>query len=169
MTDTTWKCWRDPSHRTATDLLFGWPRCAECPAAPQYWERKPSPELTLLVFVPADETGAIPGQRSIAKGSAIVGVRLAEEGVRETYDSLYKISYEGNIHTPLASLEQDKERRFADALVHAADRLVTDYPSAAVTATEIENLLIVGTYNPTTRHIEILDEQHLGEWLEGTP
>lgn len=156
-----WTCWRDRSHRVATDLLFGWPRCAECPAAPQYWERKPDPSLTLLVFVPADSTGKIPRQMTIAKGSAIVGIRLEH--------NLYKISFEGNIHNPLANLELDKQGRFESALIHAADRLVTDYPSVAVTSAAGDDLMAVGTYNPTTKELAILDEEHLNEWLEGTP
>ena len=153
-----WKCWRDPSHRTDRDLLFGWPRCMECPAAPQYWERKPNPNLVLLIFVPADDEGAIYGQRHIAKGSAIVGIRLG--------DNLYKISYEGFIHTPQASLESNPKMRFEAALLHAADRLVTEYPSISVTSVHGDELFPVGLYNPTTKHIEILDEEHLNEWLE---
>ena len=82
---------------------------------------------TLIVYVPRPGT---PPAQAIAPGSAIVGQPVDDQQVQ--------CYYEGAVH--------GQEMSFDDKLMHAADRLVTHYPTCACGVFYREDLFEVGTF-----------------------
>lgn len=169
MTKTdTFVCWRDAGHKTET-TRWGWNRCAECGAGPQYYERKADPSIVLSIVVPSGTNEAKKLRAVIARGSAIVAYSMAKplEGV-DTH-----LSYEGFIHRDNKGLTARELWRMG--LLHAADRMVTEYPSAAKRLAHSDDLAVVGTYTPSALNadpmrdpIDITDEETLARWLQET-
>lgn len=150
---TTFRCWRDPSHTRIETTRFGWPQCAVCRAAPAYHER-PSylpDDLLLDVLVPT----RVGPYQTIDEGSAVVGVPLDENRVLAYY--------EGWIHGQYAELS--KRERWEHGVLHAAGRMVTNYPTVATAHLDAWDVTKVGTYNPKTRELVVTDEDVLRAWL----
>lgn len=153
---TIWTCWRYPSHETTTDPMFGWPRCAECSAGPPYYERTAPADLRLDVVVPK-------GGR-IKKGSAVVAA-LDPEAPRR-----YLIYFEGWLHGADQYAHLDRRGQYEAGLLHAAERMVTRYPTSAKAEVSTGDMLKIGTYTPVTRWFDVLDEDTLDRWLiESSP
>ena len=154
MTATTdWSCPR--GHDRAVTTVWGWPICGECGMAPAYherWDRR-SPNVLVEVVVPLD------AQLGITPGSAIVTSHLtrAAQGGRQLH------YFEGRVHSGgIATPEQ-----FLDAATHAAERMVTQYPTVAFGLHLTDSFLTVGTLNCSPggqSSLDIVDEIHLEEW-----
>lgn len=101
-------------------------------------------DLTLYVPAPASHLNHV-----IDRGSAIVG---------EPADpAVIVICYEGNRYGAM--------RDFAEMILHAADRLVTGYPTAARAWVAPSALVPVGTVDRSTRTVvEITNEPALRTW-----
>lgn len=160
MSDQDWTCWRDLSHRPVTkNPLFGWPQCSICRAAPAYHERsRYLPDgFRLNVYVPADgRSTAI-----IAPGSAVVGL-ITGVGPEGGWVSVY---YEGWLNGPMQYGDRDARGLWEAGLLHAADRMVTDYPTIAQARLPLKTLRKVGTYNPKTHEVTVNDEEALTAWV----
>lgn len=159
---TDFVCWRNPSHAIGVHPVLGWPECSVCRAAPPYWERgQYLPEtFELGIYVP-DGTGYIAG------GSAVVGYPI-ERPMDETTPPYYEVLvyYEGWIHGACQYEGLDARGRWEAGLLHAADRLVTAYPTAAMATLPAPRLKRVGSYDPKhKRIIEITDNEALEAWL----
>ena len=157
-TTTTWTCWRDPAHTSILTHPLGWPQCAECGAAPAYHERgQYLPErFTLTVYVPVDEN-----TYGIKERSGIVGVStLPESGL----DNVLAY-YEGWANGAMQYADRDTRGQWEAGLLHAADRMVTAYPTISRIVLSSNCLKAIGTYNPWTREVLVEDEAALAEWL----
>lgn len=150
----TWACWREATH-PVTNTLWGWPQCARCGAAPQYHERGRYlyEDLTLTIFVPNGETPAVLG---LEPRTALVGI------VDETHVDVY---YEGWKHGAAQYEGRDARGKWEAGVQHAADRMVTAYPTSARAFMGTTHLTPVGTYRPSTDTIEVFDEEALESWL----
>lgn len=153
---TPWVCWRDPRHVDVMITRFGWPQCRVCAAAPAYHERGKwmSSDLTVPVFVPAPEA---PMRHVVAPGSAVVGCSAG---------GFAEVTYEGWVYGAHQYAHLDTRGRYEAAVLHAADRLVTDYPTRARMVVAEDELVHVGDYNPTTRVLDVTDQDALTHWLE---
>lgn len=107
----------------------------------------------LTVYVPRPGTYA--AQR-IAKGSGIVGVPAGDEVL---------IHYEGNLYGA------QNIRTFEDKLLHAADRLLTNYPTSAKMQVPETDLEAVGTYDLPTRTFLTapLRDRIVADWTDPRP
>lgn len=156
---TEFVCWRDASHKVGEHPIWGWPKCTVCDAAPPYYERRARVNLFLDIVVVTDDR--IKGM--IAPGSGVVA--------RQINDGRAMLSYEGFIHgggqglTPL--------ERYRLGLLHAADRLVTDYPTIATLLAPLGSFEVIGLYDPNALHqtpkqdpISISDQAALDAWLQ---
>lgn len=154
-------CWRDPSHEVEFHPIWGWPRCKDCRAAPPYHQRQPRVNLYLDIVVPNPSTrGGAFLASTIAPHSAIVARRFA--GAGDVYNTL--VSYEGwTLGGPegLSSRE-----RWNLGLLHAADRMITEYPTVAQATCKHDDVLTIGLYDPALNDINIDDEDTLAKWLE---
>lgn len=154
-----WKCWRDPSHPVEPHPIFGWPQCQIDSAAPQYYERgeylPTGFELTL--FVP---DGLL---MDVAPRSAIVGLTGAADGHDEGVSVIY---YEGWVSGGAQYAERGPHGLWEAGVYHAADRMVTAYPTRATSVVPTRRLWPVGTYDPRAHTITITDPAALNAWLE---
>lgn len=152
---TTWTCWRDGSHETTTHPDFGWPRCKDCGAAPDYHER-PSyldERLELTLYIPKDT----PVRSMIADRAAIVGLPMGGRRVL--------VYLEGWVHGPAQYADRDARGLWEAGVEHAASRMVCQYPTSAMLSPKADDLTAIGTYNPTTRTATVTDEAALEGWL----
>ncbi len=152
-----WKCWRNREHPVAPHPHLGWPQCTVCGAAPQYHERGDylPADLELTIYVPVDDARMV--GNGIAPGSGIVGIPVG--------DDLVMICYEGWVHGAMQYADRDVNGRWEAGVQHAADRLVTAYPTVARAYVPPDRLRPIGTYNPTTNNIAVTDDAALGAWL----
>lgn len=150
---TTWTCWRDPHHTTET-TKFGWPQCSQCGAAPAYHERfNAIPDtFTLNVYVPTDPRSLA----MIARHSGVVGMPGEGDWI-DTY-------YEGWTLGQYTDLEP--RARWEHGILHATDRMVTNYPTIARAHLPHDTLTQVGTYAPKTKTLDITDPKALNTWLK---
>ena len=151
---TDWTCWRNPNHPVVRHPIYGWPQCQHCHAAPQYYERGEwlPADLTLRLYVP--RLTAL----GIAPGSGVVGLPVMSD--------LVNIYYEGWIHGQHRSDKWTRRGRWESGVFHAADRMVTAYPTVAHKMVRHVDVHQIGTYNPSTGAITITDETALTDWLE---
>lgn len=152
----SWPCWRDASHEVKPHPTFGWPQCTVCQAAPPYHERPNylPDDLSLDVFIPAG--GAALAQ--LALGTAVVGLSSRMDGYVETY-------YEGWIYGAAQYEGLSPRGKWEAGLEHAADRMVTAYPTSAMAHFPAHTLFKVGTYNPKTRQVTMTHTPALSTWL----
>lgn len=92
----------------------------------------------------------------IEPGSAIVG------GAQEAPTGFIAVDYEGNVYG------SEQLRRYADRAIHAADRHVTRYPTAARTWVRDEELVAIGWIDTEAGEV-VLDgpeaRHRLAAWL----
>ncbi len=153
-----WKCWRNREHPVAPHPQLGWPQCTVCGAAPQYHERAQylPAGMELTLYAPAFPEANL----GIAPGSAIVGVPLLDDGPQAVL-----VCYEGWVHGAMQYADRDAHGRWEAGVEHAADRLITAYPSVARKVLPIHALRPIGTYSPTTNSIAVTDDAALVAWL----
>jgi hypothetical protein len=153
---TEWTCWRDASHETTIHPDFGWPRCAECGAAPEFHER-PSyldERLELTIYIPNRGHSFIGAM--VAPRSGIVGLPMGERAL---------VYYEGWVNGPAQYADRDVRGLWEAGIEHAAGRMVCQYPTVALMSPKVDELEAIGTYNPTTRVVTVTDEKALEGWL----
>lgn len=157
-TASAWVCWRDPSHLTRTRPVLGWPECSICGAKPDYHERFTLlPEnLSVQVYVLTSTTRDRGG---LAPASAIVSLMPSPD------DAYVTVYYEGWVHGAAQYAERDLLGRWEAGVDHAAGRLVTDYPTSAMTGLPAAALHVVGSYQPVARRLTLTDEPALARWL----
>lgn len=161
MTTKTWTCWRNPTHTEIEHHeTFGWPQCMECGAAPQYFERTEYLDerlnLTLYVLKPeATHLATIVHPRS-----GIVGLPAGPERTI--------VYIEGWRNGPMQYGDRDARGLWEAGVEHAASRMVTAYPTVACLSPRSEDLEAIGTYNPTTHHFDVENEEALATWLTTT-
>lgn len=153
-TKTAWTCWRNPVHDPIDTTTFGWPRCAECGAAPAYHERPAYlPDgFALNLYVPL---GALRGL-TIKPGSGIVGVDLGER---------VSIYYEGFVQSKYQYEDLTGRPLWEKGVMIAADRQITGYPTIAQASPRPQDVQCIGTYDPRTNAFDVTDEKALDEWL----
>jgi hypothetical protein len=161
-TVTSFKCWRDATHKVAPHPTYHWPRCIVCGAAPAYHERPRylPDDFTLNLYVPATagHGGVVGGSLlTIKHGSGIVGLPTRSGDV--------EICYEGFIFEP--GLITDAAR-WRYAVLHAAGRQIVAYPTVARMWVPADNLIEVGTYNPTHDSFSITNRGPLVAWINDT-
>ncbi|KQP62927.1 hypothetical protein [Nocardioides sp. Leaf285] len=149
-----WVCWRDARHRVGVRETLGWPQCRDCAAAPAYHER-PSylPHgFTLNVYVPSENERGQRLRRTLAPGSAIVGVADDPEVYFEgwTFGQHDITTIEG----------------WGAGVLHAASRLVTAYPTIARASVAGTALLTVARFDPRTSNLDVTDDDTLLAWLQ---
>lgn len=151
---TTWTCWRDAAHEVRPHQYYGWPQCTRCSAAPPYHERADylPPGFSLGIYVPAKRGG------TVADGSAIVG--------HVTEDGQFHVAYEGWVYGAAQYEGLGVRGRWEAGLHHAANRLVTRYPSRATQVVDARWVHEVGRYEVATSVVTITDEPALSRWLE---
>lgn len=148
-------CWRDASHTTIKPHpKFGWPECVTCRAAPSYAERPDylPDDFTLTVYVP--DTDLYRGL--VARGSGIVGLPNPER---------ITVYYEGWIHGAAQYEGLDARGKWEGGLLHAAGRMVVNYPTTAALSLPVAELKAIGTYHYKSRTVTVTDEAALTEWL----
>jgi hypothetical protein len=106
----------------------------------------------IVVFLPVSDLGAT---TEIAAGSAVLG--RPEPGCDEV-----EVYFEGNLHgaVNMATL--------ADRALHAAGRMVHDYPTVAKMTVPRAALVAVGTFDPRAAKIELTgpdSERAVAFWL----
>jgi hypothetical protein len=117
---------------------------------------------TLTLYVPAPSSHL---NQTIDAGAAIVGEPLISDDSnranRQAADEDWiVIYYEGNRYGSM--------RDFDEMVLHAADRLVTGYPTIARSWVLPDDLVAVGTVDRNTRTIvSITDEPALLAWRAG--
>jgi hypothetical protein len=106
--------------------------------------------MTLLVLVPKPGTAA---ENKIAPGSGIVchTDQFATEGRVRVY-------YEGNLYGAVNLVT------YQDRVGQAAGRLVTHEPTIATAVFPVADFLMVGTFNYTTRFLEIVNGEAVDDW-----
>lgn len=115
-----------------------------------YWDRAKIAAdhgVVLNVYVPYAESWT---GRRIAPGSAVVGL--------PTGDTSVLIYFEGAVY---------HEMTFDEKLLHAADRMVTRYPTVAMMLSNEFELTPVGTYDVATNTLTVTNAKLLDEWLGG--
>jgi hypothetical protein len=141
---------------TTTPPDFGWPRCRDCGAAPDYHER-PSyldERLELTLYVPRRRKSFAV---MVAPRSAIVGLAMGEDRLL--------VYLEGWINGPMQYADRDARGLWEAGVEHAASRMVCQYPTSSMLSPKADELDTIGTYNPTTRTITVTDEEALNAWL----
>ncbi len=101
--------------------------------------------VVLNVYVPANTPETL-----IDPGSAIVGLPVSDDWVLVYYEG----DRFGIGHT------------YADKLLHAADRMVTGYPTVASGLRHPDYLIQVGTYDYATGTIDVTDSRSLTQWTQ---
>lgn len=147
-----WRCWRDAKHKVGKHSIYGWPQCTVCKAAPQYFERgRYLPDnFRLNIYVP------IRNMMGIFPASAIVGLPMGDR---------VQVYYEGWTHGAMQYEGKSPLDKWAGGLLHASDRMVTDYPTTAQAFLRRGDLHQVGSYVVQTRAYDITDERALHQWL----
>lgn len=150
-----WKCWRNEQHVIEPHPQFGWPRCAECMAAPAYWDRAKymNEHYPLRLYVPKDDLAKV----VIAKGSGVVGLPQGER---------VSVYFEGWLNGAMQYENLDARGKWKAGVYHAADRMITDYPTIAQASLRPEQLREIGWYFPLVQQVVLDDEKALIEWLE---
>lgn len=158
MSTADWTCWRDSSHATTIHPDFGWPRCTECGAAPPYHERPLflDPRLELTLYVPAPDARV---RSMIAARSAIVGLPTGPERAL--------VYLEGWINGPMQYADRDARGLWEAGVEHAASRMVCQYPTAGLLSPRLNELVAIGTFNPSSDLLDVTNEKALDEWLAG--
>lgn len=110
------------------------------------------PNMCVDVFVPA---GDHPFTRHIAPRSMIVGERMG--------NGQHKIYYEGNLYGA-CNLNTPEEK-----LAAAWGRMWTRYPTVAMGIVPNDSIIHVGTYNPATRELTILNQSAYDRWMSTQP
>lgn len=156
-TAADWTCWRDESH-TVNETIFGWPRCLDCGAAPNYPDRWDylRENFVLGLYLPHPEATS----QGIAEGSGIVG--LPEQGADET--SWVKLYYEGYIYGHRYE-GSDRQGLWKAAVDQAAGRMVCAYPTIAQRIVPPGAVQLIGLYYPKTKTFEVDDNDALERWL----
>lgn len=109
---------------------------------------------SLSVFIPHPESSLC---TQIARGSAIVGLSQDHEAIR--------IFYEGN------TIGAENLGRYRDRAVHAANRLLANYPAGyptiAKAVVDPRELIKIGTIRTATWMLEITARaEDLGWWID---
>lgn len=156
-------CWRVASHSIENHPVFGWPRCAECGAAPPYHQRPQylPDNFSLGIYLPTEST---PLATMIAPGSGIVGVE--HEGGRTS------IYYEGfTVMLPSDLVGKAPYQLWHAALATAASRMITAYPTIAAAAPKNREVLRVGTYWIQSALFEIAEpyQDAVNRWMAESP
>lgn len=157
MSTTPWVCPNGADHFVNT-TMFGWPICSECRQAPPYHERFAylPDNFALAVYVPAGAIGMI------TPASAIVGLPNGGDGE----DDWTEVHFEGWVNGPMQYADRDARGLWEAGVLHAAGRLVTDYPTSARMSIQSTKLDQIGIYFPKRDEIQIDSEILLTEWLE---
>lgn len=106
--------------------------------------------MFLSIYVPAPASYA---ELTIAPKSGIVGVPSSDGKWVRAY-------FEGNLYGA------ENMQTWEEKLLHAADRLMQNYPTTAVRLFPADQLAEVGTYDGAAKRVvEITDQQALDGWL----
>lgn len=113
-------------------------------------------ELAVYVPVPGSPT-------TIGRGAGIVGRPLSGQ------PDIIEVYYEDNRYGTL-DYQAEREQRpiYEVCLYHAADRLVTNYPTAARSWIPATVLREVGRFDSATRTLTVTDEMALRRWKDRT-
>lgn len=114
----------------------------------------PKPEIVVYIPAPGHELETL----TIAPGSAIVGVP-------EPGSELVKIYFEGNVRGVI------NMKTLADRALHAAGRLLQDYPTTAWLEVPREVLEVVGTFDYDRVRIILTgpqSERAVARWLSAS-
>ena len=75
------------------------------------------------------------------------------------------MSYEGWINSPMQYGDRDARGLWEAGVYHAADRLITDYPTVARAHLRASSLQYIGLYWPRQQRMEVENEEALERWL----
>jgi len=158
MTKIEWTCWRDSAH-TVNQTIFGWPKCFDCGAAPDYPVRFEllHERFALGLYIPHPEAGT----QTIKPGSGIVG--LPEDA--EVGDPWIKLYYEGWVYGAMQYEGRDARGKWEAGVEHAAERMVCAYPTAGQIMVPQVDVQIVGLYFPKTKTFQVDNDNLLNRWL----
>jgi hypothetical protein len=126
------------------ELLGSWGGTAQRPQIDR--------DSELVVYVPADGSHL---KSTILKGAAIVGTY--EHQYMGNMSGMVRIHFEGNKYGFI-------EGGYEECLMHAADRHVTRYPTAAMMSVSPLDIHKVGTFNLASRTLTVTDPEALSDW-----
>ncbi|NUS02039.1 MAG: hypothetical protein HOV97_05690 [Nonomuraea sp.] len=157
------RCWRDPEHKVVNTSVYGWPFCMTCRAAPPFHERREylHANFAVALYVPTDWRG----NAIIAKRAGIVGLPNEAVDSADGDDGWVNLYFEGWVNGAMQYEGSTPRQLWEAGVYHAADRMVTDYPTIARAHLPQSALRYIGIYRPKGGTFDVHDNEALEEWL----